>query len=878
MLTSFEKRKKFMRIWLVLPVIFLFLNASAQNSIPDVSISIDAQATLAELLDIIAKKSGVRFSYNPKKIPVDEVTRYTVVNKTVSAILKDISERFNIKYTLVEGQIILKPDKRSDKPEALVNTLSGTIKDAGNGEALIGATVLIKELQTGTVTNAFGFFSITIPEGKYTVSTSFLGYKDHVTTVDLSASIQQDIVLEEELPVLEEIVVSNGLPDVVQEITSGNTHVRPKTVEERPALFGEMDVVKSLESIPGVKLHADGSTFFYVRGGNRDQNLVLIDDAPIYNPSHMLGLFSTVIPDAINDMTLYKGEMPASLGGRLSSVLDIRTKKGNDQNVSVWGSTGLISTKLGVEGPFRKNVSSFLVSARMSTLKWFMNVLDEDIKKFDFHDFTSKVNVRINPQNRIFFSFYTGADNYFNEDVGIAWSNTAGTLRWNRLFSDRLFMNTTLSLAGYDYFLHFDTNTNTRWNSHISNLNVKSDFSYFIKPQSELTFGLSINGYNFNPGNLKSDTLITAVPSVSVRNSAEFVLYANHELKLSDTWGVNYGARFSLWSNTGEAFEFVFDENRNPVDTLYYAKGDNYKQYINIEPRLTLNYLLNEHASIKASYARNVQNVHLISNSISPFTSLEVWLPSSINIKPQIANQVSLGYYRSLPRVGTSLTAEAFYKKMEHQIDYTAHAETLLNPLLERELRFGKATAYGVELLAKKDVGRLRGWAGYTYSRVKQKFSDINEGRVYNAFSDRPHQVNLMVAYDISLRWNVGLNWMYSTGAPFSSPISFYSYNGEEVPVYGQKNNDRLPDYHRLDMSATFKLNKNPEKKFRHSISFSVFNLYGRKNSVFINYNKVDAGGGDLFIPANLMDVNRITSHTYIFQFMPSITYNFKLL
>jgi outer membrane cobalamin receptor len=341
---------------------------------------------------------------------------------------------------------------------------------------------------------------------------------------------------------------------------------------------------------------------------------------------------------------------------------------------------------------------------------------------------------------------------------------------------------------------------------------------------------------------------------------------------------VNYGARFSLWSNTGEAFEFVFDENRNPVDTLYYAKGDNYKQYINIEPRLTLNYLLNEHASIKASYARNVQNVHLISNSISPFTSLEVWLPSSINIKPQIANQVSLGYYRSLPRVGTSLTAEAFYKKMEHQIDYTAHAETLLNPLLERELRFGKATAYGVELLAKKDVGRLRGWAGYTYSRVKQKFSDINEGRVYNAFSDRPHQVNLMVAYDISLRWNVGLNWMYSTGAPFSSPISFYSYNGEEVPVYGQKNNDRLPDYHRLDMSATFKLNKNPEKKFRHSISFSVFNLYGRKNSVFINYNKVDAGGGDLFIPANLMDVNRITSHTYIFQFMPSITYNFKLL
>jgi hypothetical protein len=372
--------------------------------------------------------------------------------------------------------------------------------------------------------------------------------------------------------------------------------------------------------------------------------------------------------------------------------------------------------------------------------------------------------------------------------------------------------------------------------------------------------------------------VITSVPALSVRNSVELVLYGNHELKLNEKWGVNYGARFSLWSNTGEAFEFVFDENRNPIDTLYYAKGENYKQYVNIEPRFTVSYLLSEHASIKASYARNAQNVHLVSNSISPFTSLEVWLPSSINIKPQIANQVSLGYYRSLTRAGTSLTAEAFYKKMQHQIDYNAHAETLLNPLVERELRFGNASAYGIELLAKKDAGRLRGWAGYTYSRARRKFADINEGKVYNAFYDRPHQVNLMVAYDISLRWNVGLNWTYSTGAPFSSPVSFYKYNGEEVPVYGQKNNDRLPDYHRLDMSATFKLNKNPEKRFQHSVSCSVYNLYGRKNSLFVNYNKIVNSQGDIQIPANLLDGNRVTSHFYMFQFTPSIAYNFKFL
>ncbi|HEY9046047.1 MAG TPA: TonB-dependent receptor [Ohtaekwangia sp.] len=864
--------------WLAIPMLCMSLQVYAQNNVPDVSISVDVNGSLAELLEAIAKKGGVRFSYNPKKIEAEQSTKYTAVNKKLPAVLNDLADRFGIRYTLVEGQIILKPEKKIEKAGIQTVTLSGTIKDAGSGEALIGASVLFKELQTGTVTNAFGFFSITVPKGKYTISSSFLGYEERTTTVELGASIQQDIALKEELPVLEEVVVSNALPDVVQEITASNTNVRPKSVEERPALFGEVDVVKSLESLPGVKLHSDGSTFYYVRGGNRDENLVLLDDAPIYNPSHMLGLFSTIIPDAVNDITLYKGDMPASLGGRLSSVLDVRTKKGNDQRFEAWGSTGLITTKVGVEGPFRKSASSFLVSARASTLKWIFQRINNDVKQFDFYDFTTKVNVKINPENRILFSLYTGADHYFDSNNGLTWSNTAGTLRWNHLFSDRLFMNTTVAIAGYDYFLYTDVATNTRWNSHISNFNVKSDFSYFIRPENELTFGLGVNGYTFNPGNLQSDTTISFLPTLSVRNSVELVLYGNHEVKLNDRWGVNYGLRFSVWSNTGEAFEYVFDENHNPVDTLYYAKGDDYKQFVNLEPRLTLSYMLNDHASLKASYARNVQNVHLISNSISPFTSLEVWLPSSINIKPEKADQVTLGYYRSWQDIGTSFTAETFYKKMYNQIDYNAHAETLLNPLLERELRFGQATAYGIELLAKKDEGRLRGWVGYTYSRAQRKFADINGGKVYNAFYDRPHQVNIMVAYDLSLRWNLGMNWVYSTGSPFSSPVSFYQYNGEEVPIYGQKNNDRLPDYHRLDLSATVKLNKNPEKRFRHSLSFSIFNVYGRKNALFVNYNKTENSNGDFKIPSDVSDGNRVTSQYYLFRFTPSIAYNFRWL
>jgi len=851
----------------------------AQKSPPDITINLDAKnLTLAELLETISKQSGIPFSYNPKKIPVDQKITYNAVNKSLSSILDDLSAQFGLRYALIENQIVLSPEKKPEKTAGQNFTLSGYVKDTNSGEALIGATIVIQELQAGTSSNAFGFFSITIPAGKYSMVASFIGYKNFTTTIDPgSSSVQMDIALLQVPPVLQEIIVHDTPPDIVEEIQSGKINIRPKAVEERPALFGETDVVKSLESVPGIKLNSDGSTFYYVRGGNRDQNLVLIDDAPIYNPSHLLGLFSTIIPDAVNDINVYKGTMPASLGGRLSSVLDIRTKKGNDQHMAAWGNAGLISTKLGLEGPIKKNKSSFLVSARVSRLKWFFHLLDNNITRFNFYDVTAKMNFRLNEANRIFFSFYTGGDNYFASNSGIAWANTAGTFRWNHTFSDRLFLNTTVAASSYNYFLYADVAQNTRWTSHISNFNLKTDFTYFIKPQNEFTFGWSINGYNFNPGNFTSNVQV-ALPSISTRNAAEFVMYGNHEIKLGNHWGLNYGLRLSSWNDVGPSFEFVFDKNGNPVDTVNFKKGQTYKKYINAEPRFTLSYQVNEKSSIKASLARNVQNIHLISNSTSPFTSMEVWLPSSINIQPQVANQATLGYYRSLSVAGASLVAETFYKKMTHQIDYSAHAETFLNPTLENQLVFGNAIAYGVELLAKKDEGRLRGLVGYSYSRAKRKFDDLNLGQSFNAFYDRPNQVNLMLAYDLTLRWNVGMNWNYSTGAPYSSPISFYTFNGLEVPIYGQKNNDRLPAYHRLDLSATVRLNKNAEKKFHHSFTFSIFNAYGRKNVLFVNYNKSELTDGTFKIPSNLLDASRMTSQFYLFGFTPSVSYNFKWL
>ena len=852
------------------------LNVSAQKKLPDIAVTIEANDfSLAALLEVISQKSGIPFSYNPKRIDADRKIDYSVSNKTLASILTDISEKFGLSFTFVEDQIILKPEKKSEKAVQTI-TLSGYVKDATTGEALIGSTVFLIELQAGTICNAFGFYSITVPKGTYTIDCSFVGYKQWTKNIDLNSSLAQDISLAEEPPLLKEIIVEASDEDTGKEISVSSFALRPKAVEERPALFGEVDVVKSLESIPGIKLHSEGSTFYYVRGGNRDQNMILMDDAQIYNPSHLLGFFSTIIPDAVNDITLYKGDMPASLGGRLSSVMDVRTKKGNDQHLQAWGNVGLISTKLGVEGPIKKEVSSFLVSARVSRLKWLAQLGDKNITKFNFYDFTGKVNFKLDSRNKIFFSLYTGADNYFNTSNAIAWTNTAGTFRWNHLVTDRLFVNTTFAASSYDYFLYTDVANNTRWNSHISNVNLKTDFSYFIKPQNEFTFGAGITGYNFNPGNLQSNQPIPSNVQLSIRNSVEFALYGNHEVKLSKSWGLNYGLRLTNWNNTGEAFEFVYDQNRNPIDTLYFQKGENYKEYANAEPRMTLTYLLSDNGSLKTNLSRNVQNIHLISNSVSPFTSLEVWLPSSINIKPQTSNQVSFGYYQTFSQEGLKFSAETFYKKMRHQIDYQSHAETLLNPLLEGELRFGTALAYGMEFQLKKDEGRLRGLAGYTYSRAKRKFEDINKGSAYNAFYDRPHQINLMLAYDITLRWNLGLNWNYSTGAPFSSPISFYSYNGQEVPVYGQKNNDRLPDYHRLDVSATVKLNKNPEKKYHHSLAFSIYNFYGRKNSLYVNYNKIQLADGSFKIPSDLLDANRMTSQFYLFGFTPSISYNFK--
>lgn len=857
--------------WLFATV--LVLNDLAGQSLPDSRMSLDLQQqSLANVLSAFEQKAGVSFSYNPRKIQSEQKIDFKATHASVKEALAQLCTQVGLEYTLVENQIILIPKHKPDEPNPPA-TLSGYIKDGANGEALIGATIYVMQAKTGITTNAYGFFSITLPRGSYDVALSYIGYKTVQFSIELSSSVQQTYSLTEDAPVLKDVLVTATEQVPQEEQTISQLTLQPKAIEERPALFGEMDVIKSLESVPGVKLHSDGSTFYYIRGGHRDQNMILIDDSPIYNPSHFLGLFSTVIPDATTNITLYKGNMPASFGGRLSSVLDVHTRKGNDQHVQWWGNVGLISTKLGIEGPFKKNSSSFLLSTRISRLRWLAQLGDPSIKQFNFSDLTGKLNFKLNARNHTFFSFYAGGDNYFVGNNGIKWVNTTGTLRWANIYSSKLFINTTLSASGYDYFLYTNVSQNQFWNSHISNINLKSNFSYFLNPQNELSYGIGINGYNFNPGNVTANNV--AHSNVSKRHSVEMVVYGNHQFQWNN-WGFNYGLRLTSWTNIGEAFEFRYNKDHQPIDTLVYQAGQSYIRFFNAEPRVAIQYQLTPARTIKFGYARHVQNIHLISNSISPFTSLDVWLPSSINIKPQVSDQITAGYYHSFEKRKVVLSGELYYKLQKNQIDFDLHPEILLNPFFESELRFGKAHAYGLELMTKKDLGRVRGSAGYTFSKVIRTFSDINDGRSYNALFDRPHQFNINFTYDLTARWTVGASWNFLSGSTYSAPVSFYQFNGLDVPIYNQKNNARLPAYHRLDVSASLKLNRNRESKFKHELSFSIFYLYGRKNPLFVNFNKEELAFRDFKVPTDLLSSQQAISQFYLFRFSPSVTYNFR--
>lgn len=749
-------------------------------------------------------------------------------------------------------------------------TISGTVKDKRSGEALIGATIKLQELRGGTATNTYGFFSVTLPKGTYSLQVSYAGFNSFTQTIDLDESKQLAIELEAVNVIAEVVVTSRKKNENVTKPIMGVEKLNMKEINQLPVLFGERDILKSIQLLPGIKSAGEGNSGFFVRGGGADQNLILLDEAPVYNASHLLGFFSTFNSDAIKDVTLYKGGMPAQYGGRLSSVVDIKMKDGNNKAYDVSGGIGLIASRLTVEGPIVKEKGSFIVSGRRTYADVFLKLSPDSSLKNNtlyFYDFNLKANYKLGKKDRLYLSGYFGRDVLgFGETFSTDWGNRTATLRWNHLLSNRLFSNTSLIYSDYSYKIKIKSGTDKFViTSQIRDLNLKQDFDYFITNSSKIKFGANLIRHTVSPGRIEAEATSNLKSSViQYRYSWESALYGSHELSISDKLNIVYGMRLSNLTPTGPGNYYRYDSNGLITDTVKYKSGQSVASFWNIEPRFSASYQLNAFSSLKASYNRNVQNLHLLSNSTSA-TPNDLWLPSSNNVKPEISDQVSLGYYRNFKDNQYEFSIETYYKSLRNQIDYRNGSDLTANDNVESELVYGTGRAYGIEFLLKKKFGKLSGWIGYTLSKTERKFKEINNGNYYDAKQDRPHDLSVVGIYRLSDRWTFSGTFVYSSGNAVTFPSGKYRVNEQTVFLYTERNGYRMPAYHRLDVAATLESKKNKSRKYQSSWTFGLYNVYGRENAFSINF-KDDPDD----------PTKTVAERTALFRYVPSVTWNFK--
>ncbi len=760
------------------------------------------------------------------------------------------------------------------------NTLNGYIKDAETGEELIGAAVYFDELKTGAITNSYGFFSISLPESVYKVKISYMGYETQFLEVNLSQNVRKDIQLNPRDETLEEVNVFAERED--ENISSNDMSVNKlemKTIVKIPALLGEVDVLRTIQMLPGVQTSGEGSVGFYVRGGGVDQNLILLDEASVYNASHLGGIFSVFNPDAIKDVKLYKGGIPASYGGRLSSILEIRMKEGNKKKFSAQGGIGVISSRLTLEAPIIKDKGSFIVSGRRMYVDLFFPLMKDSFiqdSKAHFYDFNAKANYEINENNRLFVSGYFGKDIVkFGELMSIDYGNQTFTARFNHLFNSKVFSNYTFIYSKFDYGMGLPAGINGfDWSSGIDDLSFKNDYTWFLNPKNKLVFGGQITHHTFRPGNAVPVGDESIFTEIELNNSfaLEYGLFIENNQKIGEKLSLRYGLRFSAFQNIGSYTNYVYDksdtQNYVPIDSVEYSKGEVFNTNSGFEPRLSINYRMNDKSSVKLSYNRTIQYIHLTTNTTT-ITPMDIWFPTSLNVEPQKADQVAIGYFRNFKSNTYETSVEFYYKKMYNAIDYKDHAELILNPYFEGELRFGEAYAYGAEFMLKKQVGKFTGWVSYTYARVFRKIPEINNGNEYPANYDKPNDISIILSYDILEKLNVSISWFYSTGAPRTMPTGRFEYDGMIAPVYSDRNSLRLADYHRMDLAVTYNFKKMKEngepKRFHSNLNFSIYNLYSRHNAYSYTFEQVEGS------PYVTQAVNN-----YLFKAIPSITYNFK--
>ncbi len=776
--------------------------------------------------------------------------------------------------------------------------LSGYVKDATTGEDLIGASIAVDNPKTGTVTNVYGFYSLFLPEGTYEIDFQYIGYQRVRKQVVLKGDQSLDVELQPITTQLEAAEVTAEKIDAnVKSIEMSVAKLDVKEIEKVPQLLGETDIIRTLTLLPGVSTVGEGSNGFNVRGGGADQNLILLDEAPVYNSSHLFGFFSIFNADAVKDVKLYKGGIPAQYGGRLSSVVDVRQKEGNTKNFAAQGGIGLLSSRLLVEGPIVKDEASFMVAARRSYADVFLALSSDPAinqNTLYFYDLNTKLNWRVGEKDRLFLSGYFGRDVFGIDNLfGFDWGNGTGSLRWNHLFSKKLFANFTAIYSDYTYSIGSDDeeNENSNFNllSRIQDFHLEGEFNYYINPDNRIDFGFEAIYYRFSPGRVEAGFLEDPL-ELEKEYALEPSLYISQELKLGQRTTVQYGLRYSSFYKLGAKTVYQYANPELPlteevIDSTVYGRGEvvaGFDGLQGLEPRLAINYLINENVSLKASYNRTRQYIQLISNTTTP-TPVDLYRPAGEYIQPATVNQVALGYFQNFNDNMYEASVEVYYKDLDNIVDYRDGADLIFNENIETEiLRGGIGRAYGLEFLLRKRTGRLTGWLGYTLSRSERKLDgpsaaqDINLGDWYLANFDKPHDFSLVANYALTKKWDIGGIFVYQTGRPFTLPEGKYQFEEFTIPIYTKRNNGRITDYYRVDVSATYSPERKPNKRFYSSWSFGIYNLLARRNAYSIFFQPV-ANGQDITEAQENSFYDTQAVRLAIFGTMiPSVTWNFN--
>lgn len=875
------KLPQFLSVFFCITLILMFgnLRAFAQSPL-DKTITIKLNnVPLRQALDKITAATGVRFTYNESVAASNIKLTINAKEQSLKQVLDAALANYPYSYSQLDQDILIRYDatklkkpvaEPAAKPAAEKFTISGTVTSKQSGETIIGASIRLVDGAQGTSTNGYGFYSITLPAGDHQLLISAIGQKSLIVPVSLTHDQRLNITMEDNAQELQTVTITatqKGARDL-KSPQMGVEKLNIKEINDVPVLLGEHDVMKTIQLFPGIKSAGEGSGGFYVRGGATDQNLLMLDEATVYNAYHLLGFFSTFNSDAIKNVSIYKGDMPAQYGGRLSSVIDVKMNDGNNQKFGVSGGVGMIAARLNIEGPIQKGKSSFLISARRTYADAFLKLSKDTVvknSKLYFYDINAKANLVLGDKDRIYISGYLGKDVLSANNVnGINWGNTTATLRWNHIFNSRFFSNTSFIYSNYDYEIKVKQDVNTYGiTSRIKDWNFKEDMQYDIGSDHSLSFGVNSVYHTIKPGEISATGNSGFISQkLETRYAWDNAAYVSDTWKATDRFTLTYGLRVSAFSIIGPGTYYDVNADGGITCSTHYNSGQIVKTYINPEPRVAAAFQLNDISSIKASYARNAQNLHLVSNSTAG-SPTDKWIASTNLIKPELADQFSVGYYRDLAEHKYEFTFETYYKKLQNQLDYRNDANIFTNQPIETQLLYGKGRAYGAEFLLRKKTGRLTGWISYTLSKSERLIDGINNNQWYNARQDRTHDLAIVGIYKLNEKWTLSANFVLYTGDAVTYPSGKYLVDGATYYYYTNRNASRLPTYNRLDLGATKQLKKT--KKYSSEINFSLYNAYGNRNAyrIYFRDNKTDP---------NKTEAVRTTLFTYV----PSVTYNFK--